>query len=218
MPALVACCGSLLRNRASRAKASKTQRRSAADGADARGWILGAAAAQPNSAFGTTRGLRWRPAANLRASAPSAAGPALCSKRHMARMHRKPHRHPRESGDLCRMGPRFRGDDDPLWRLLHNAVLICVESCLLWRRLRRPPREHWKHRGTRGFARLALRRRVYRRPDLGAIRGRRQCRSVAYCPSHDPSCTDQKLFLCDLCVSANSAINIPETVSASAAN
>jgi tetratricopeptide (TPR) repeat protein len=38
-----------------------------------------------------------------------------------ARMHRKPHRHPRESGDLCRMGPRFRGDDDPLWRLLHNA-------------------------------------------------------------------------------------------------
>jgi hypothetical protein len=45
----------------------------------------------------------------------------LCSKRHLARMHRKPHRHPRESGDLCRMGPRFRGDDDPLWRLLHNA-------------------------------------------------------------------------------------------------
>ncbi len=38
--------------------------------------------------------------------------PVLCSKCHMARMHRKPHRHPRERGDLCRMGPRFRGDDD----------------------------------------------------------------------------------------------------------
>ena len=38
-------------------QASKTQRRSAADGADARGWILGAAAAQSNSAFGSTRGL-----------------------------------------------------------------------------------------------------------------------------------------------------------------
>ncbi len=49
---------------------------------------------------------------------------ALCSKRHLARMHRKPHRHPRESGDLCRMGPRFRGDDDPLWRLLHNAAIL----------------------------------------------------------------------------------------------
>ncbi len=46
---------------------------------------------------------------------------ALCSKRHLARMHLKPHSHPRESGDLCRMGPRFRGDDDALWRLLHNA-------------------------------------------------------------------------------------------------
>jgi hypothetical protein len=29
--------------------------------------------------------------------------------------------------------------------------------------------------------------------------------------------TDQKLFLCDLCVSANFAINLPETVSTSAA-
>ena len=47
---------------------------------------------------------------------------ALCSKRHMARMHRKPYRHPRESGDPCILGPRLRGDDDPLWRLPHNAA------------------------------------------------------------------------------------------------
>jgi hypothetical protein len=33
-----------------------------------------------------------------------------------------------------------------------------------------------------------------------------------------PAGTDQKLFLCDLCVSANFAINIPETVSTSAAS
>jgi hypothetical protein len=87
---LVAGCASLRRDRASRAKASKTQRRSAADGADARGWILGAAAAQPNSAFGSPRGLR-----------------PIC-------VHQ---RHP---------------------------LLICVESCLLWRRLLRPPREFRK--------------------------------------------------------------------------
>ena len=37
-------------------------------------------------------------------------------------MRRKPHRHPRESGDPSRLGPRFRGDDGSLWRLLHNAA------------------------------------------------------------------------------------------------
>ena len=42
------------------------------------------------------------------------------------------------------MSPRLREDDNPLWRLLHNAVLICVKSCLLWRRLLRPPREFRK--------------------------------------------------------------------------
>ncbi len=39
-------------------------------------------------------------------------------------------------------------------------------------------------------------RRVYRRPDLGAVRGKRLCCSVASCPPHGPARTDQKFFLC----------------------
>ncbi len=48
---------------------------------------------------------------SVRIASNCATKTALCSKRHMARMHRQPHRHPRASGDPSGIGPRFRGDD-----------------------------------------------------------------------------------------------------------
>jgi hypothetical protein len=54
------------------------------------------------------------------------------------------------------MGGDLHGALWPICVHQRHLLLICVESCLLWRPLLWPPREFWNHRGTQGFSWLAV--------------------------------------------------------------